>query len=119
MYSSWWHPRQANDAVASEPSIFSKNHDYNSFNRVTVNTYVPIFRGLDARGGRKLRTDIHTHTYIHTHTHTRDNYSNPRCMHACRVLNNNTQIAAIAPSPLTMHPQLWAELLTFEPKCTT
>ena len=32
--------------------------------RVAVNTYVPIFRGLDARGGRKLRTD--THTYTHT-----------------------------------------------------
>ena len=27
-----------------------------------MNTYVPIFRGLDARGGRKLRTDTHTHT---------------------------------------------------------
>ena len=26
---SWWHPRKANDAVASEPSIFSENHDYN------------------------------------------------------------------------------------------
>ena len=25
---SWWHPRQANDAVASEPSIFSENHEY-------------------------------------------------------------------------------------------
>ena len=25
---SWWHPRQANDTVASEPSIFSENHDY-------------------------------------------------------------------------------------------
>ena len=46
------HSRQANDAVASERSIFSKNHG----------------RGLDARGGRKLRTD--------THTHTRDNHSN-------------------------------------------
>ena len=73
---SWWHPRQANDAVASEPSILSKNHGYKSFSRVAVNTvikgffrvavntYVPIFRGLDARGGRKLRT----------HTHTEDNY---------------------------------------------
>ena len=30
--------------------------------RVAVNTYVPIFLGLDARGGRKLRTDTHTHT---------------------------------------------------------
>ena len=80
---SWWHPRQANDAVASEPSILAKkNHDYKSFPRVAVNTYVPIFRGLDARGGRKLRTD--RHTYIHTHT--QDNYSNPRCVHACRGL---------------------------------
>ena len=45
-----------------------------------MNTYVPIFRGLDARGGRKLRTDTHTHT------NTRDNYSNPRCAHARRGL---------------------------------
>ena len=59
---SWWHRRQVNDAVASEPSIFSKNHDYKVFFRVAVNTYVPIFRGLDARGGRK---------YEQTHTHTR------------------------------------------------
>ena len=73
---SWWHLRQANDAVASEPSIFSKNHDYKSFSRVAVNTYVPIFRGLDARSGRKLRT----------HTHTRDNYSNLHCAHARRGL---------------------------------
>ena len=51
---SWWHSRQANDAVASERSIFSENHDYKSFFRVVVNLYVPIFRGLDARGGRKL-----------------------------------------------------------------
>ena len=63
---SWWHPRQANDAVC-----------------VAVNTYVPIFRGLDTRGGRKLRTDTHTYTHKHTHTHTQDNYSNRRCaMHA-------------------------------------
>ena len=39
---SWWHPRQANDAVASEPSIFSENHDYKVFFRVDVNTYVHI-----------------------------------------------------------------------------
>ena len=71
---SWWHPKQANDAVASEPSIFSENHDYKRFFRVAVNTYVSIFRGLDARGGRKQRTDTHTHTY------TRDNYSYPRSM---------------------------------------
>ena len=49
---SWWHPGQSNDAaVASEPSIFSENHNYKRFFRVAVNTYVPIFRGLDARGG--------------------------------------------------------------------
>ena len=42
--------------------------------RVAVNTYVPIFRGLDARGGRKLRTD------------TRDNLINPRCACAQRGL---------------------------------
>ena len=67
-----------NDSVASERSIFSENHDYNFFFRVAVNTYVPIFRSLDARGGRKLRTD----------THTRDNYSNPRCAHARRGLTS-------------------------------
>ena len=59
---SWWHPKQANDAVASEPSIFSENHDYKRVFHVAVNTYVPIFRGLDARGGRKLRKHTHTTT---------------------------------------------------------
>ena len=51
-------------AVASERSIFSKNHDCNSYRvfRVEVNTYAPIFRGVDARGGRKLYTNRHTHT---------------------------------------------------------
>ena len=29
--SSKWHLRQANDAVVSERSIFSENHDYKSF----------------------------------------------------------------------------------------
>ena len=54
------------------------------FFHVTVNTYVPIFQVLDARGDRKLRKDTHMHarTYIYTHarmnarTWTRDNYSN-------------------------------------------
>ena len=64
---SWWHPRQANDAVASETSIFSENHDYKVFFRVAVNTYVPIFRGLDARGGKKKKTNRHTHTHTRTH----------------------------------------------------
>ena len=59
-----------NDAVASERSIFSENHDYKSFSRVAMNAYVPKFRSLDARGGRKLRTDTQTHKHTHTHTHT-------------------------------------------------
>ena len=63
---SWWHPRQANDAVASERTIFSENHYYKRIFPVAANTYVPIFRGLDARGGRKLQTDTHTHTHTHT-----------------------------------------------------
>ena len=71
---SRWHLRQANEAVASEPSIFSENHDYKRFFRVAVTTYIPIFRGLDARGGR-LRTDTDTYTHKHrrtrTHMHTR------------------------------------------------
>ena len=54
-------------AVASERSIFSKNHDCNSYNyrvfRVAVNTYAPIFRGVDACGGRNLYTNRHTHTH--------------------------------------------------------
>ena len=73
---SWWNPRQANDALASEPSIFSENHDYKGFFRVAVNTYISIFRCLDVRGGRKLQK----------HTHTQDNYSNPCCAHARRGL---------------------------------
>ena len=53
-------------AVASERNIFSKNHDCNSYSvyrvfRVAVNTYAPIFRGVDAGGGRKLYTNRHTH----------------------------------------------------------
>ena len=34
------------------------------------------------------------------------------------INHNNTQIAAIVLPPSTTHPQLWAELLTFKPKCT-
>ena len=60
-------------AIAFERSIFSKNHDWNSYNyrvfRVAVNN-APIFRGVDARGGRKLYTNRHAHTHTHTHTHT-------------------------------------------------
>ena len=57
-------------AVASKRSIFSKITIimYKRVFRVAVNTYMYVLRGLDARGGRKLRTD--------TNTHTRDNHSN-------------------------------------------
>ena len=72
---SWWHPRQANDTVASERSIFSENQIIKVFSCRGEHIRT-IFRGLDAHGGRKLRTEIHT----------RDNYSNPRCVHVCRGL---------------------------------
>ena len=45
-------------------------------------------------------------------------------LHASRVFllnnnnNNNTHISSLALLSLTMHPQLWEELLTFKPKCT-
>ena len=54
--------KQMTPAVASERSIFSENHDYN--------TYIKSFpcRGEHVRG-RKLRTDTHTHT------HARDSHS--------------------------------------------
>ena len=54
---SSWHPRQENDAVASERIIFTKNHNYKSFFCVAVNPLVPIFWDLHVCGGRKLRTD--------------------------------------------------------------
>ena len=59
--------KQITPAITSKRSIFSKNHDYNTYNykrvfRVAVNTYVPILLDIDVRGGRKLRTDTqHTH----------------------------------------------------------
>ena len=79
---SWWHLRQANDAVASEPSIFSENHDYKSFpcRGEHLRTYI-----LGSRCAWWQKT-TNRHTHTHTHTHTRDNYSNPCCAHARRRL---------------------------------
>ena len=57
-------PLLLNEAFSAKITIII----YKRVFRVTVNTYVPIFLGLDAHGGRKLRT--------YTHTHTRDNHSN-------------------------------------------
>ena len=56
--------KQMTPDVASERSIFSKNHNYNGYIKSFlcrgehVRTYI---RDIDARGGRKLRTDTHTH----------------------------------------------------------
>ena len=54
--------RQANDAIASERSILAKIRIIKVFpcRGEQVRTYIS---GLDARGGRKLRTDRHTHTW--------------------------------------------------------
>ena len=42
-----------------------------------MNTYAPIFRGVDARGGRKLYTNRHTHT-LDSHSDDNKDYSK-RC----------------------------------------
>ena len=86
----WWQQRQVNDAVASERSIFSESHDYKSFSGVAMNTYIPILRGLDARGGRKLRTDTQTlwwpsgvkfnSSYANIYTSTK-----PQHLHTCKT----------------------------------
>ena len=91
---SWWHSRQANDAVPSDQSIFSKNQDYKSFLRVAVNPYVPIFRGLDSHGGRKLQTD----TLTHTHTGLLQKPS----LHACAPRASHHLVATVSIS-ITMH----------------
>ena len=48
----------ANDAVASEQSIFTKIQHYKNV------PYVPLFWGLDACGGRKLIKSTHTQRQI-------------------------------------------------------
>ena len=79
--------------VAFERSIFSKNHDWNSYNyrvfRVAVNN-APIFRGVDARCGRKLYTNRHTHTHTRgTATVTIIN-NNKRLFEALQLNRYNT-----------------------------
>ena len=61
---SWWHRRQANDAVASEPSIFSENHDYKVFpcHGEHVRTYIS--------GSRCARVVAENYKQTHTYTHT-------------------------------------------------
>ena len=74
-----------------------------------MNTYVPIFRGLDASGGRKQRTNRHTHA--RTHAHTRDNYSNPRCTHARRGLIKHSDLCRglIKHSDLLVQVSRWCQ----------
>ena len=55
-------------AVASERSIFSKNHGCNSYIEFSVNTYAPIFRGVNTRDDRKLLAIGEGNTNRHTHT---------------------------------------------------
>ena len=58
-----------------------------------VNTYIPIFRGLDAGGGRKLQTHIcartHARTHTHTHTHTHTGQLKYPSLRACAPRVNN------------------------------
>ena len=102
---TWWHSRLANDVVVCKLIIFSKKHNYKK--KITVNLYGHIFLSLDVGGGRKQliqrdrQTDSNRHTdrhrqtdsqtdrqaHTHTHTHTPDNYSNPRCASAQKVIN--------------------------------
>ena len=65
--------KQMTPAVASERSIFSENHDYN--------TYIKSFpcRGEHVRsyisGYRCTRWQKTTNRHTHTHTHARDSHS--------------------------------------------
>ena len=84
-------------ALASERSIFSKNHDYNIYKSFPCSgEHVPIFRGLDARGGRKLRTDTHTHTRGTT-MHSNDNNTLRTYMIAARQAYNSPCIIPFHP----------------------
>ena len=80
---------QTNDAVASERSIFSENHDYIKVfpcRGEHVHTYISGTRCMWWQKTTNRQTDTDTHTHTHTYTHTRDNYNNPRCAHARRAL---------------------------------
>ena len=82
---SWWHPRQANDAVASEPSIFSENHDYKrvfSCRGEHVCTYI-----LGSRGAWWQKT---TNRQTETDTETDTDKDTPRHSHRHRQTHTNT-----------------------------
>ena len=59
---SWWHPRQANDAAASELNILGKNHNCNFFLRcmnLLVHTY---YFGIYMSRVAKNYEETYTHT---------------------------------------------------------
>ena len=60
---SWWHPRQANDAMALNEAYFAKIVIIKVFLCHDEHVLTIIYRSLCARGGRKLRTDTQTHTH--------------------------------------------------------
>ena len=68
---SWWHRRQANNTVTSEPSIFCKNQDYKRFFPCRVE-HIRIYISGSRCAWWQKTTKRHTHIIIHTH----DNYSN-------------------------------------------
>ena len=100
---SWWHRRQANDAVASERSIFSENHNYKVFpcRGEHVRTYIS--------GSRCTWWQKTTNRQTYIHTHTQDNYSNPRCAHARRglimVIHHLFVLIMCTYTPFTLHSQ--------------
>ena len=59
---SWWHRRQANDAVASERNIFSENHDYNVSRYTRTYLYFGVWMRVVAENYEQTHTDTHTHT---------------------------------------------------------
>ena len=66
--------RQMTPAVASERSIFSKNHDYNTYNNIKnfpcrgehVYTYLYFWIQMHVVAENYEQTQTHTHTHTHT-----------------------------------------------------
>ena len=73
-----------------KPYFYNYIEDKYIYESVVVNPYIPIFLGLDARGGRKLHNrHIHTHltttVTLATHMHQGLMKYHPRCTYAPRV----------------------------------
>ena len=69
--------KQMTPAVASERSIFSKNHDYNTYIKSFpcrgehIRTYISGYRCTQWQKTTNRHTHIHTHTHTHARTHAR------------------------------------------------